>query len=87
MEYAIDLYICADLYQLDRLREMCCLVVRRNLNPENAGPLLQYAAEAHCSALKEICMTFLVENFDVVCKTDGIKQLSHELLLEVLAQR
>lgn len=87
LEYAIELYIASDLYQLERLREMCCLVIRRNLNPENVAPLLQSAAEAHCSTLKEICMTFLVENFDVVCKSDGIKQLSHELLLEVLSQR
>lgn len=87
LEHAIELYIAADLYQLERLRDMCCTVVRRNLNAENSGPLLQNATEAHCHILKEVCMTYVVENFDVVSKTEGIKQVSHSLLLEILAQR
>jgi RCC1 and BTB domain-containing protein len=84
---AIELYIAADLYDLERLRDMCCTVVRRNLSAENSGPLLQSASEAHCHVLKEACMSYIVENFDIVSKTDGIKQVSHTLLLEVLSQR
>lgn len=87
VENAIELYIASDLYNLERLREMCCTVVRRNLNAENAGPLLQSAAENHCATLREVCMSFIVENFDVVSKTEGIKQVSHALLLEILTQR
>ena len=87
VDSAIDLYIAADLYHLERLRDMCCTVVRRNLSAENSGPLLQSASEAHCHALREVCMAFVVENFDIVSKTEGIKQVSHSLLLEILAQR
>ena len=87
VENAIELYIASDIYQLDRLKDMCCTVVRRNLNAENAGPLLESASENHCQILREVCMTYIVENFDVVSKTDGIKQVSHSLLLEILSQR
>jgi len=87
VNHAIDLYIAADLYHIDRLREMCCKVVSRNLSADNAATLLQSASEAHCQALKEVCMTFIVENFDTVSKTESIQQLSHGLLLEILAQR
>lgn len=87
VQHAVDLYIAADLYHIERLREMCCTVVRRNLSSENAGPLVQAAAEAHCHVLKEICMSYVVENFDAVSKTEGIKQVSHSLLLEILSQR
>lgn len=87
VENAIELYIASDIYRLERLRDMCCTVVRRNLNAENAGPLLQSAAENHCSILREVCMNYIVENFDIVSKTDGIKHVSHGLLLEVLSQR
>ena len=87
LDYAIELYIAADLYQLERLRDTCCTVVRRNLNAENSGPLLQNATETHCHILKEVCMNYVVENFDIVSKTDGIKEVSHSLLLEILAQR
>ena len=87
LEHAVGLYIAADLYNLDRLRDMCCFVVRRNLNPENSGPLLEAATENHCQVLKDICMKYVVENFDIVSKTDGIKNVSHGVLLEILAQR
>jgi len=87
VENAIDLYIIADLYHIERLREMCCTVVRRNLSAENSGPLLQNASASHCHVLKEVCMKYVVENFDAVSKTEGIKQVSHTLLLEILSQR
>lgn len=87
VEHAIELYIAADLYNLDRLRDMCCTVVRRHLNAENSGPLLQAAAEAHCQVLKELIMAYVVENFDIVSKTEGIKQVAHNILLEILSQR
>jgi RCC1 and BTB domain-containing protein len=87
LEDAVELYIAADLYRLERLRDMCCTVVRRNLSAENSGPLLQSAADSHCQILKDVCMSYVVENFDVVSKTEGIKQVSHSLLLEILAQR
>lgn len=87
VEHAIGLYIASDIYQLDRLREMCCTVVKRNLNAENAGPLVQMADEKHCPVLRDICMAYIVEHFDVVSKTESIKQVSHGLLLEILSQR
>lgn len=87
VEYSVELYIAADLYHLERLRDMCCTVVRRNLSAENAGPLLQTASESHCEVLKELCLNYVVENFDAVSKTDGIKHVSHGLLLEILAKR
>lgn len=87
VEHAIELYTTADLYRLERLRDMCATVVRRNLCADNAGPLLLAASDAHCYVLKDMCMRYIIENFDIVSKTDGIKQLSHSLLLEVLSQR
>lgn len=87
VENSVALYIAADLYNLDRLRDMCSFVVRRNLNPENAGPLLEEATTNHCQALKDICMKYVVENFDVVSKSEGISKVSHAVLLEILSQR
>mmetsp|Transcript_9110 Transcript_9110/g.23056 ORF Transcript_9110/g.23056 Transcript_9110/m.23056 type:complete len:650 (+) Transcript_9110:250-2199(+) len=87
VEKAVELYIAADIYRLERLRDMCCTVVRRNLNAENAGQLLQSAHQNHCQILRELCMSYIVKTFDVVSKTEGIKQVSHELLLEILSQR
>jgi len=87
VEHAVELYIAADIYHLDKLRDMCCVIVQGSLNPENAGMLLQASHENHCSALKDICMEFVVANFDTVSKGEGIKCVSHDVLLEVLSQR
>lgn len=87
VEHAVELYMAADLYHFERLREMCCFVVRRNLSPENAAPLLQMASDNHCQELKDICMKYVVENFDTVSKGEGIKAVSHSVLLEILSMR
>lgn len=87
VEDAIELYICADLYDLEKLRDVCCNVVRRHLSPENAGLLLQAATEHHCQVLKEHIMKYVVDNFDTFSRTDGIRHVSHQLLLEIISQR
>lgn len=87
VDHAIDLYIASDIYHMERLREMCLTVVKRNLSAENSGELLQASSEAHCHVLKDLCMNYVVANFDAVSKTDGIKSVSHELLLEILSRR
>ena len=87
LEHAVELYLTADLYQCNILQEMCVLVVRRNINGENAAMLLQTANDTHCHAVKDICMEYIVANFDVISKSEGIKLVSHALLLEILALR
>jgi len=87
LEHAVELYIASDLYQLAVLRDMCCMVVRRGVGSDNAAILLQTAHEAHCQGMKDIAMEYIVSNFDVISKSDGIKAVSHGLLLEILSLR
>ncbi|KAL9181896.1 hypothetical protein ACHAXT_012239 [Thalassiosira profunda] len=87
LEHAVELCVASDLYQLQELRETCCVVVRRSIGAENAAMLLQGAHDNHCHAIKEIAMEFTVANFDIVSKSEGIKSLSHGVLLEILSLR
>lgn len=87
LEHAVELYLASDLYQLEALRDMCCVVVRRSIGPENAAYLLQTAHEAHCQVMKDIAMEYIVANFDIISKSEGIKSVSHGLLLEILSLR
>jgi RCC1 and BTB domain-containing protein len=87
LEHAVELYIASDIYQLATLRDMCCVVVRRSVGSENATHLLQTAHEAHCQVMKDIAMEYIVANFDVISKSEGIKAVSHSLLLEILSLR
>ena len=87
IQHAVELYIVAEFYQIDRLKEMSTLVVKRNLNGDNAADLLQAAHENHCLHIKDLCMEFIVANFDLISKSEGIKVVSHALLLEILSLR
>jgi len=87
VEHAVELYIAADLYQLSTLREMCCVVVKRNISADNAAYMLQSAHENCCQSMKDIAMAYIVDHFDIVSKSEGIKAISHGLLLEILSLR
>jgi len=87
IEYSVELYVISDLYQLERLGDMCVAVVKRGLNCENAPPILQTTEDARCDILKDICMEFMVANFEKISKSDSIQALSHSLLLEILKSR
>ncbi len=85
---AIKLFAAADMFTLARLKCMCESVVRSGLCVDTAASLLQ-AADAHAAAapLRDICKAFVVQNFDVVSKTDAFPLLSKELIVEVLLAR
>lgn len=87
LEHAVELYIVSEFYQINRLKEMSTLVVKRNLNGDNAATLLQAGHENHCLIIKDLCMEYIVANFDLISKSEGIKVVSHALLLEILSMR
>ena len=87
IEKAVELYILADLYQVERLRNICITVIKRNLSVDNATAVLQTASEEECHILKDICMAFVVTNFEMISKSENIRLLSHSLLLEILSNR
>ena len=89
IEHAVELYMLSDLYQLERLKNICITVIRRKLSIENVAFLLQTANDEGCRCLtiKSICMEFVVTNFEFISKSDNIRALSHSLLLEVLENR
>ena len=87
VKFAVDLYMLADLYRLDRLANICVTVVKRNLSTQNATTILQHAADEGCQVLKDIAMEFVIRNFERISKTDDIRVVSHELLLEILSNR
>eukprot|EP00753_Platysulcus_tardus_P014506 PLAT4383.2.p1 GENE.PLAT4383.2~~PLAT4383.2.p1 ORF type:complete len:552 (+),score=129.47 PLAT4383.2:26-1681(+) len=86
-EHAIELYMAADLYGLDRLKSLCESAVHRLISVDTAANLLQAAAEVHAVDLRAACMKFIIRNFDDVSKTEGFAGLSRDLILCVLQAR
>lgn len=86
-EMALELFAAADLYTLDRLKGLCEIIVQKNICVDNAAVLFQSADDLHATRLREICLSFLVRNFDAVTKTDAFVTLSRDLIIEVLQSR
>ena len=63
------------------------VVVKRNLKTENATTILQHAAGEGCHFMKYFAMEFVINNFERISKTDGIRVVSHTVLLEILSNR
>merc|ERR1711871_512071 len=86
-EVAIELYVAADLYTLDRLKKLCEVVLQRGISVDNAALLLHTADGLTAVQLREICLGFIVRHFDACTKTAGFQSLSRDLILEVLSSR
>jgi hypothetical protein len=83
----VDLFGLAQFYNMSRLMEMCLGSIRRSIKAENAASLLQRSHDAHCEEVKELALEYVVSRFDEISRSEGIKALSHELLLHVLSAR
>jgi RCC1 and BTB domain-containing protein len=86
-EDAILLFSAADLYNLDRLKDMTAVVVRRSISTDNACKLLQVSHDAHAQDIKEICLQYVVTKFEIISKSEAIQTMSHGLLIECLQMR
>ncbi|CAN0281032.1 unnamed protein product, partial [Laminaria digitata] len=87
LEDAVELFIAADLYTLDRLKWLCELAVQKGITTDNSAALLHTSDDLRASRLRDICMRFVVRHFDTVSKSEGFKVLSRELIFDVLSSR
>ena len=86
-EVAIELYAAADMYNIERLKRSCEVMVQKQIDRESAPRLLQIADQMHAVKVRDVILTFIVRNFDEVSKTAGFGALSRELIIEILMRR
>lgn len=80
---AVELFVAADLYQMDRLQGVCTYVVENEISVDNAANLLNAAVELNALSLYTICMTFIVQHMGPVARSEGYHTLSRELLITI----
>ena len=83
----IELHGAADLYTLDRLKELCEARVQAELRIENSAELFKIADEVHATKIRSICLQHIVRHFNAVSKTDNFFDLSKEQILEIIENR
>lgn len=84
-DHAAELLEVCNYLKMDRLRALCEVVLRDNIDIENAAYVLQVADQYTAKQLKNYAMYFIIEHYDKVEKTKCFDELPKNLMKEVLA--
>ncbi|OQR97124.1 hypothetical protein ACHHYP_20629 [Achlya hypogyna] len=90
VETAMELFVTADRYGVDRLKKICESKMLSSLCIENAASIL-HAADMHSATiLRDRCIAFMLNNFDAVTKTNAFEEMGRtnvDLVFELLKRR
>lgn len=90
LDMAMDLFVAADQFGVDRLKKLCEKKILVSINIDNAATILQAANMHHASGLQESCFDFILRNFDAISKTQAFEEMGRlnvELVFEILKRR
>lgn len=90
MDLAMDLFVAADQFSIDRLKCLCEKKVLLSINVDNVASLLQAAHMHAAGGLRQSCMDFILRHFDEVSKTPAFVEMGRsnvELIFEILKSR
>ena len=80
MDHALELYVLADRYQVNGLSRQCLEVIGEGLTNENAIRMLVEVDELCVDALRDMCMSYAISNYDKVMDEETHEYLSHHAL-------
>lgn len=90
MEIAMDLFVAADQFGIERLKRLCEKKILVSINIDTAATILQAANMHIAHDLRQSCMDFILRNFDAVSKTPAFEEMGRsnvELVFEILKRR
>ncbi|KAF1777748.1 Kelch-type beta propeller [Phytophthora cactorum] len=90
VDVAMELFVTADRYGVERLKRICESKMLGSLCIENAASIFHAADLHNATVLRDQCVTFMLHNFDAVTKTDSFEEMGRtnvELVFELLKRR
>lgn len=90
LDVAMDLFVAADHFGVERLKKLCEKKILVSINTENAAEILERANMHHAHGLRQSCMDFILTHFDTVSKTAGFERVGQQnidLIFEILKRR
>jgi hypothetical protein len=73
LEIAMDLFVAADQFGVERLKRLCEKRILVSINVDSAATILQAANMHVAHSLRQSCMDFILRNFDAVSKTQALR--------------
>ncbi|UIZ27844.1 hypothetical protein KXD40_004310 [Peronospora effusa] len=90
VDIAMELFVTADRYGVERLKRICESKMLGSLCVENAASIFHAADLHNATVLRDQCVTYMLHNFDAVTKTDAFEEMGRtnvELVFELLKRR
>ncbi|PRP88317.1 regulator of chromosome condensation (RCC1)-like protein [Planoprotostelium fungivorum] len=87
LENCLDLMGAATLFSLDLLRSLCERILEQSVSASNVCWIFAGSDRFKATRLRDICLSFIVKNFDQVTKSRSFEELSRDLILEVIRKR
>merc|ERR1712217_269188 len=90
LDIAMDLFVAADQFGVERLKRLCEKKILISINIDSAATILQAANMHIAHGLRQSCMDFILRNFDAVSKTAAFEEMGRsnvELVFEILKRR
>merc|ERR1719506_1972107 len=90
LDMAMDLFVAADQFGVERLKKMCEKAILQSITVESAASILQAADMHSARSLRQRCLDFILRHFDSVSKTSAFEEMGRrnvELLFEILKRR
>merc|ERR1711959_531459 len=85
LDLAMDLFVAADQFGVERLKRLCEKKILVSINIDSAARILQAAYKHHAAGLRQSCFDFILRNFDAVSKTSAFEEMGRtnvELVFE-----
>ncbi len=82
LENILDVLDAADFLQFRPIVEKCCSVLLQHINSHNCLTLHQIAEGHLCKGLAEATRSFILRNFEDVCRTEEFLRLDKDTLAE-----
>lgn len=80
-----DLLIASDMIQLNEVVQFCCHYLSIALNEKNVVDVWKLADQFQCTSLRKDAEHYLLMNFRNVLRTDAMKTIPKELLIEIIS--
>lgn len=77
-DVAVGLLVAAEQFLLGRLKSLCELAIQKSISTSNVIQHLLEAHQHHAEDLKELCLEYIQDNFEVVKEHESFELLKHE---------
>jgi RCC1 and BTB domain-containing protein len=81
---AMELLNIGNMYQLERLKQLCEKLIRRNISIDSAADIFRGACTYQADELQTFALRFIMKNFGAVVKTESFAKLDKDLIVSIL---